>query len=45
MCDLQQEVTVAYDAKDGKDKKIFSATEWLAAIYPCIPNQREQMVR
>ena len=37
--------TVVYSAKDGKDRKIFDAPEWLAAMCSHVPNRREQMVR
>ena len=50
---LEQEGTVVYKAKscpgrragDGKDKKVFQALEWLAAMCSHIPNRGEQMVR
>jgi len=42
---LDQEATVAYTAKDGKDTKLFPALEWLAAMCSHIPNRGEQMVR
>ena len=42
---LDQEGTVVYRAKDGKDQKTFPALEWLAAMCSHIPNRGEQMVR
>jgi len=42
---LNQEATVVYKAKDGKNQKIFPALEWLAAMCSHIPNKGEQMVR
>ena len=42
---LDQEATVAYKAKDGKDAKVFPAMEWLAAMCSHIPNKGAQMVR
>jgi hypothetical protein len=34
-----------YSAKDGKDRKVFDAPEWLAAMCSHVPNLGEQMVR
>ena len=45
---LDQDATVGYTAKDGKDTKVFPAMEWLAwlaAMCSHIPNRGEQMVR
>ncbi len=42
---LDQEATVVYKAKDGKDTKVFPALGWLANLCPHIPNRGEQMVR
>jgi ribosomal protein S27E len=42
---LDQEATVVYTAKDGKDTKVFPAMEWLAAMCSHIPNKGEQMAR
>jgi hypothetical protein len=50
---LDHEATVVYTAKAcpgprsgaGKDTKVFSALEWLAAMCSHIPNKGEQMVR
>ena len=42
---LEQEGTVVYRSKDGKDQKTFPAMEWLAAMCTHIPNRGEQMVR
>ena len=42
---LDQEATVAYTAKDGKNTKLFPTPEWLAAMCSHIPNRGEQMVR
>ena len=42
---LAEKGTVIYSAKDGKDRKAFDATEWLAAMCSHVPNPGEQMVR
>ena len=42
---LADEGTVVYSAKDGKDRKVFDAPEWLAAMCSHVPNRGEQMVR
>ncbi len=42
---LADEETVIYSAKDGKDRKVFDAPEWLAAMCSHVPNPGEQMVR
>ena len=42
---LADEGTVIYSAKDGKDRKVFDAPEWLAAMCSHVPNPGEQMVR
>jgi hypothetical protein len=42
---LADEGCVIYTAKDGYDRKIFDAEEWLAAMCSHVPNCREQMVR
>jgi hypothetical protein len=42
---LDQEGTVVYISKDGKEIKVFPALEWLAAMCSHIPNKGEQMVR
>ena len=42
---LENEGSVVYRAKDGKDQKTFPAMEWLAAMCSHIPNRGEQMVR
>ena len=42
---LDQEATVVYKAKDGKDTKVFPTMEWLAAMCSHVPNKGEQMVR
>jgi hypothetical protein len=42
---LADEGTVIYSAKDGKDRKVFDAQEWLAAMCSHVPNRGEQMVR
>lgn len=36
---------VIYPAKDNKERKIFDALEWLAAMCSHVPNRGEQMVR
>jgi hypothetical protein len=42
---LADEGTVIYSAKDGKDRKVFDAPEWLAAMCSHVPNRGEQMVQ
>ena len=42
---LENEGTVVYISKDGKETKVFPALEWLAAMCSHIPNKGEQMVR
>ena len=42
---LADEGTVLYSAKDGKERKLFDAPEWLAAMCSHVPNRGEQMVR
>jgi hypothetical protein len=42
---LADEGTVIYSGKDGKDRKVFDAPEWLAAMCSHVPNRGEQMVR
>ena len=42
---LADEGTVIYSAKGGKDRKVFDAPEWLAAMCSHVPNRGEQMVR
>lgn len=42
---LANEGTVIYAAKDGNDRKVFDAKEWLAAMCSHVPNRGEQMVR
>ncbi len=42
---LADEGTVVYSAKGGKDRKVFDAPEWLAAMCSQVPNRGEQMVR
>jgi hypothetical protein len=42
---LVDEGTVIYLAKDRKDRKVFDAPEWLAAMCSHVPNPGEQMVR
>jgi len=42
---LADEGTVVYSAKDGKDRKVFDAQEWLAAMCSHVPNRGEPMVR
>jgi hypothetical protein len=42
---LADEGAVVYLAKDGKDRKVFDAPEWLAAMCSHVPNRGEQMVR
>jgi hypothetical protein len=42
---LADEGTVVYSTKDGNDRKVFDAREWLAAMCSHVPNRGEQMVR
>jgi hypothetical protein len=42
---LADEGTVIYSGKDGKDRKVFDAPEWLAAMCSHVPNRGEQMVQ
>jgi len=42
---LADQGTVVYTAKDGNDRKVFAAGEWLAAMCSHVPNWGEQMVR
>jgi hypothetical protein len=37
--------TVVYAGKNGNDRKVFDAGEWLAAMCSHVPNRGEQMVR
>jgi hypothetical protein len=39
------ERNVIYSAKNGKDRKVFDAPEWIAAMCLHVPNRGEQMVR
>ncbi|MFH1671823.1 MAG: transposase [Pseudomonadota bacterium] len=36
---LADERTVIYSAKDGKDRMVFDAQEWLAAMCSYVPNR------
>jgi len=36
---------VIYQSKDGRERKVFPALDWLAQLTTHIPNSREQMVR
>jgi len=36
---IPEEATVIYKSKDGKEKKIFDALEWLAARCSHVPNR------
>ncbi|MDY6906390.1 MAG: transposase [Thermodesulfobacteriota bacterium] len=36
---------VIYQAKDGRERKVFPALDWLAQLTTHIPNRREHMVR
>jgi hypothetical protein len=42
---VRDESKVIYQSKDGKEKKVFDALEWLAAMCSHVPNKGEQMVR
>jgi hypothetical protein len=41
---LADEGPVIYSAKDGKNRKVFAAPEWLVAMCSHVPNPGEQMV-
>lgn len=36
---------IIYQSKDGRERKVFPALDWLAQLTTHIPNRREQMVR
>ncbi|MDY6823985.1 MAG: hypothetical protein SWH68_09385 [Thermodesulfobacteriota bacterium] len=36
---------VIYQSKNGRERKVFSALDWLAQLTTHIPNRREHMVR
>ena len=40
-----EESKVIYESKNGKDKKVFAALGWLAAMGFHVPDKVEQMVR
>jgi hypothetical protein len=42
---LADEGAFIYSAKDGNDRKVFDAPEWLAAMCSHVSNRGEQMVR
>ena len=42
---LPQEAKVLYQSKDGNEKKIYSALEWLAAMGAHVPDRYQQCVR
>ena len=42
---IPEDSKVVYRSKDGKEKKVFDALEWLAAMCSHVPNKGEQMVR
>jgi hypothetical protein len=42
---LADEGRVIYSTKDGSDRKVFDAPEWLAAMCSHVPNRGEQMVQ
>jgi hypothetical protein len=42
---LPEESKVLYESKDGREKKVFEALEWLAAMGSHVPDRGEQMVR
>jgi len=42
---LPQEAKVLYQSKDGKEKKTYSALEWLAAMGTHVPDRYQQCVR
>lgn len=43
--DLSQEGIFVNAAKDGNNRKVFAAEEWLAVMCSHVPNHGEQMVR
>ena len=38
---IPEKSKVIYQSKDGKDKKVFDALEWLAAMASHVPNKGE----
>jgi hypothetical protein len=42
---LAEEGTVVYTVKDGSNRKVFAAEEWLAVMCSHVPNWGEQMIR
>ncbi len=42
---LAEQGTVVYTAKDGSNRKVFAAEEWLAAMCSHVPDRGEQRVR
>jgi len=42
---IPEESQVVYQSKDGKEKKIFDALEWISAMCSHVPNKGGQMVR
>jgi len=42
---ISEESKVIYKSKNWKDKKVFDALEWIAAMCSHVPNKGEQMVR
>lgn len=42
---IPQESKVIYQSKDGKERKVFDALEWLAAMGSHVPDKGEQMLR
>ena len=40
-----RQAKVIYQSKDGRERKVFPALDWLAQLTTHIPNRREQMVR
>ena len=45
-CDIPQILSaLIYHSKDGKEKKTYSALEWLAAMGTHVPDRYQQCVR
>jgi hypothetical protein len=42
---LAEPPKVVYQAEHGTKKKVCDALEWLAAMYPHMPDREEKMVR
>ncbi len=40
-----RQAKVIYQSKDGRERKVFPALDWLAQLTTHIPNRKEHMVR